>query len=133
MKTVTVIADERPGLLSDISYILGKSRINIESFNVSVCGGKVVVALCVRNPKKAEEVLMGNNYLVNPSETLIVRQQGNGNAVHTVLEMLAKQRITIENIDTISGDGESCILAMNVDRPRKAVKVLGDILINRLF
>jgi len=43
MKSITIVSEDRIGLLSDITYILGKARINIEGVDVSVVGGKAIV------------------------------------------------------------------------------------------
>ena len=49
MKSLTIVADDRVGLLSDISYVLGKSKINIESISVDVIGNKAVIVLTIKN------------------------------------------------------------------------------------
>jgi len=54
MHSITIVADDRVGLLADISYILGTTHINIESISVSAIGGKAVITLLVKNPEKAE-------------------------------------------------------------------------------
>ncbi|MFA6530889.1 MAG: hypothetical protein WCT31_04110 [Candidatus Micrarchaeia archaeon] len=131
MKTITVISDDRIGLLSDITYILGKSRINIEGVNVDICSGKAIIAITVKNVEKAEKVLCENGYLISGSDSLILKYPKCENCVGKITEILAKQRILVENANMISDDVSNCFISMNVNRPRKAVKMLGDFLVNR--
>ncbi len=128
MKMITVVSDDRVGLLADISYILGKSGINIEGVNVDVCAGKAIVALALKNPDRAEEVLASNGYSVNQSELYIKRCSEPG--LDELKQMLLKNRIHIEKLNLVAQDIACSIYAMSVDRPRKAVKVLGETLIN---
>lgn len=131
MKTITVISEDRIGLLSDITYILGKARINIEGVNVDVCSGKAIIAITVKNAEKAERVLMDNGYTISGSDSLIVKYPKCENCVGKITEILAKQRILVENASMISDDVANCFISMNVNRPRKAVKMLGEFLVNR--
>jgi len=48
MKDITIIAPDKVGLLADISYILGKARVNIESIAVTSVGGKAVITVLVK-------------------------------------------------------------------------------------
>lgn len=131
MKTITVISEDRIGLLADISYILSKSKINIEGVTVDVCSTKAIIAITVKHPEKAVKVLNENGYSANSSDTLVVKHPRCDNCMQEIAALLSGQRIDIENVNMVSDDKASCIFTMNVNRPRKAVKILGDLLINR--
>ena len=59
MKSVTIVSDDRVGLLADISYVLGKSNVNIEGLSVDVVGGKAIISIEVKDQKKASDILAG--------------------------------------------------------------------------
>ena len=73
MKQITIVADDKVGVLADISYILGKAKINIESLTAEVHGGKAMINISVKDEKKASQLLNANNYKVIRSEILIVK------------------------------------------------------------
>jgi hypothetical protein len=129
MKMITVVSDDRVGLLADISYVLGKSGINIEGVNVDVCAGKAIVALALKNTEKAEEVLSNSGYSVNPSDWLFIKH-GSEPSIDELKRTLLRHRIHVEKLNLVAQDIAHSIYAMSVDRPRKAVKVLREILIN---
>lgn len=129
MKMITVVSDDKVGLLADISYILGKSGINIDGVNVDVCAGKAIVALALKNPDRAGEVLTSNGYTVNPSEWLFIKRSSEP-GLDELKQMLLRHRIHVEKLNLVAQDIAHSIYAVSVDRPRKAVKVLREILIN---
>lgn len=129
MKMITVVSEDRVGLLADISYILGKSGINIDGVNVDVCAGKAIVALALKNPDRAGEVLASSGYEVNPSEWLFIKRSSEPQ-LDELKQMLLRHRIHVEKLNLVAQDIAHSIYAVSVDRPRKAVKVLREILIN---
>ncbi len=129
MKMITVVSDDKVGLLADISYILGKSGINIDGVNVDICAGKAIVALALKNPDRAGEVLTSNGYTVNPSEWLFIKRSSEP-GLDELKQMLLRHRIHVEKLNLVAQDIAHSIYAVSVDRPRKAVKVLREILIN---
>ena len=60
MKQMTLIAKDEVGVLADISYILGKARINIESITVASVEAKAIITMFVKDEKRAKELLRAN-------------------------------------------------------------------------
>lgn len=130
MHGITVVADDKIGLLADISYILGKAKVNIESLSVTSVGGKAVISLLVKDPKKAEEVLKSNGYRISSGNTLFVRLANKPGALAEIAEMLAKHKINGENLTMVTTDGKEGIMSITVDRIRKARSALKEYLVD---
>lgn len=132
MKTITLMTDNRTGLLSDVSYILGKNRINIEGFEVDEIGDKAIISLTVRNSEKATKILEMNGFtLIEKNGGLLVKVEHNGTDGLTKLkEDLAEKGITIENATLVCGNEEKGMFQIDVDRPRKANRIMEDVLPN---
>lgn len=124
MKTLTIVADDKVGLLADISYILGKAKINIENISVDVIGGKAVITLGVADRERAKGVLEAANYKVNDVESIVVKLQDKPGELSKITNMLAKEGINITNVHMITKDGKNTIIALIVDKPRKAEIIL---------
>ena len=132
MQEITVVADDRVGLLADISYILGTTHINIESISVTAIGGKAVITLLVKNTEKAEAVLKNNGFSVSSGNVLFVRVEDRPGALAEIAKRLADNKINGENLTMVTKDGNSGILSIMVDRLRKARDVLKDCLIENI-
>ncbi|MBU0532259.1 hypothetical protein KKB44_02075 [Candidatus Micrarchaeota archaeon] len=127
MKSVTIISDDRVGLLADISYILGKSSVNIEGLVVDVVGGRAVISLEVKDPKKAKDVLESNGFATARPDAIVIKVANS--SVGKVTELLEGEKVHIQDMTTLSSDARTTVYAVNVDKPRKAAKMLAPFLI----
>ncbi|MDO8554119.1 MAG: hypothetical protein Q7S22_04900 [Candidatus Micrarchaeota archaeon] len=131
MKSITVIADDRVGLLADISYLLGKAKINIESIGLEVVAGKAVMSLTLKDPEKAKTVLEHAGYEVTETNMIVVKLNDQPGELGKITSMMAQEKINIENIHMLSKDGKATIIAIKVDKPKRALKLLEPYLVNR--
>jgi len=133
MKTVTVIAEDRVALLADISYVLGKSNINIDGLNVEIIGGKAVISLSVKDPKKARDILARNGYNTVDMDSIVIKVTDHvSGGMARITERLTKAKVHIENLSMLSSSASEGVFALQVDKPRKAAKVLWDaVLLNQ--
>jgi hypothetical protein len=127
MKSVTIVSDDRVGLLADISYVLGKSSVNIEGLVVDVIGGKAVILLEVKDPKKAKDVLERNGFSTAKPDAIVIKVANE--SMGKVTEMLEGERVHTQEMTTLSSDSKDTIYALNVDKPRKATKMLNPFLL----
>jgi hypothetical protein len=123
MKSVTIVSEDRVGLLADISYILGKSNVNIDGLSVDVLGGKAVIALEVKDPKKAQDILSRNGFSTTSPESIVIKVSND--SMEKITEMLETEKISVRELAMLSSDRADGIFAINVDKPRKAHKMLG--------
>jgi len=131
MKSVTIVSEDKVGLLADISYILGKAKVNIESISVDVVAGKAIITLTIGNPAKAKDVLERNGYTVAESNVLVIKLADKPGELSRITNMLAGDHVNIQNVHMLSRDGKNTVLAIVVDKPKKASKMLEDHLVNK--
>lgn len=124
MKQITIVADDRVGLLADISYILGKARINIESISVEVIGTKAIINLTLKDDKRASRMLESNDYKVLSSEVLVVKVKDEPGELSKISKQLVDAGIGVESLYLLSRHGDYSLDALKVDNPKKAAKLL---------
>lgn len=127
MKSVTIVSDDRVGLLADISYILGKSSINIDGLSVDVVGGRAVISLEVKDPRRASDVLQCNGFRTTSLDSIIIKVSND--AMEEITEMLEGEKVQVKEMNSLSSDAEDSIYAISVDKPRKAAKMLSAFLL----
>ena len=130
MKSITVVAEDRVGLLADISYVLGKSNIAIESLEVDVVGSKTIIALMVKDFKKASGILVSNGFHVTEHDALVVKLPNHAGEINRLADMLAGGQVKIQNMHMLSNDNEHGVFAVFVDKPRKAMRLLSRSIMN---
>lgn len=126
MKQITVVMNDRVGLLADLSYMLGKARININSISIDVQGGKAVINLLVSDEKKAAQILKSNGYSVLSSEMLVIKVKDSPGELSGLSKKLQAAKVNIISLYLISRGSGHTINALKVDKPKAARKILSD-------
>jgi len=129
MKPVVVVTDDRPGLLSDISYILSKSGVGIDTVDVDLVGGKAILSVTVKDPKKAKMVLESNGYNTMELDTIVIKVPDRLKSFARIIEMLERKKVRIEDCSEVISDENHGIFALVVDKKRKATRLLGEFII----
>ncbi len=129
MKSITIVAEDRIGLLSDITYILGKSKVNIESVDVAAVGGKAIINLTIKNAEKASEALSRNGYRVMETNVIVIKLTDKPGELAKVTKSLSDSGIDIQNVHVVSRDKTYTVLALVVDKTKKARSLLKEYLI----
>ncbi len=124
MKPVTIIADDKVGLLADISYILGKAKVNIESISVDVVGGKAIVSLVLSDDTKGKSVLEASGYKVDELNSIVLRLKDEPGELSKITNSLSKEGINIQNVHMLSREGNQTVISIVVDKPKKATSLL---------
>ncbi len=124
MTQLSVITKNRVGLLSEITELLGNAGINIESVDVEGTRENVIVRILTNNEKKARELLTDNGYRVLESEVMVVRIKDKPGELAKFAKQMAAGNIKIETIYMLGKDGGEGILAVKVDKPTEAKKLL---------
>ena len=131
MKALTIVSNDKVGLLADISYVLSKAKVNIESINVDVISGKAIITLSLSDAAKGKEVLEGAGFKAEEIDSVIVKLDDKPGELNRVTNMLSKEGINIENVHMLSKDGKNTVLSIRVDNPKKAAMVLKNSLITK--
>ncbi len=129
MKNLSIVADDKVGLLADISYILAKSKINIESLSVEVIGGKAVITMILSDVLKGKEVVTGAGYRVEDQNTTIIKIIEKPGELDRITGQLAKEGLKVHNVNVIAKDDRFTIMGIMTDKPKKAAMVLQPYLI----
>jgi len=131
MKEISIITDDRVGLLADISYILGKAKINIESIAASAVGGKAVLSIVVKDYDRAKSVLENSGFKITAGNVIFVKLEDKPGMLAEIAKMLAESGINVENLHLVSKDGKHTIVGLTVSNPKKTKTLLADYLIEK--
>ncbi|MFA5108551.1 MAG: ACT domain-containing protein [Candidatus Micrarchaeia archaeon] len=128
MKQITVVVEDQVGKLADVSFILGKSKINIDSISMGKIGDKSVIHLTVKNEEKAVSLLKANKYECFASDVLIVKLLNSPGELAKMTKLLSDAKIDVENVTVVTQGPKYSLYSMKVDRMAKAEKVLQEYL-----
>ncbi|MCX6772040.1 MAG: hypothetical protein NTX79_08400 [Candidatus Micrarchaeota archaeon] len=124
IKQITVVAEDKVGLIADISYILGKARINIDSLSAEVQGNKCFIDISVKDEAKAVLLLTSNGYQVLKADMLVVKIKDEPAQMAQFTSRLAKEKISTLSMHLIAKEGGYDTYALQVNHAAKAKRVL---------
>jgi hypothetical protein len=128
MKSITIVTEDKVGLLANVSYILGSAHINIETLSVEVHGGTSIINISVKDDRRAIELLKSNGYNVLESEMLVVTIRDEPTQMAAFTAKLLKNKINILSMHQLAKDGKFDTFSVKVDHPSKAKRLLGEYL-----
>jgi hypothetical protein len=94
---LTIPAENKPGVLAQVTSILARKKINIRSATISSFGDSGFINLIVNNPKLGEKVLRKEGVPVKLIEIIAVLIEDRPGGLDKLLQILFKENINIEN------------------------------------
>jgi len=130
MKEIVVVADDKVGLIAEMSYLLSKSKINIDAVSFEKVGNQGIIHLSIKDEKKAIDVLQANGFRVVTSDILVVKLLDAPGEMAKLSKILSDGGVNIENMHILTKGEHHALFALKVDKIKKAEKLLGEYLHN---
>ena len=94
---LTIPAKNQPGVLSQITSILARKKINIRSASISSFGDSGLINLIVNNPQQGQKALSKEGIPVELKEVIAVLIEDRPGGLDKLLQILYAENINIEN------------------------------------
>ena len=129
MKALTIIREDHPGLLVEVTTLLEKEGVDVIDFAAQAVGNTAVISLTVEPYQETFRLLSDAGYRVVASEHLLVRLDRHAGALAELSRRLADAKVDVRGIHIVNKDTEACIVALETADLDEARKVLKDILV----
>jgi hypothetical protein len=129
MKVLTIIQEDHPGLLAEVTALLARENIAVQDFTGTSIGDTAVLTLTVGPYRRAFRLLSKAGYRVVASEHLLVRIPRRPGALAELSRKLADADIDVRGMHIVNKDARAGIVALETADYEKARKVLQDILV----
>jgi hypothetical protein len=123
---VTLVEDDRIGLIADILSILERSGVAVNSVNVEIFLGKAVVSLDLSGPDKGRALLASAGYGVISGEAALVVLKSHTVDARSLTAMLSEKGVTVLKIRTLAANGKKNLISVLSDNPKKIAMILKD-------
>jgi hypothetical protein len=125
IKQISVILDNVPGALSQVSELLGREGVNIRAVSVADTSDVSTVRFVVDDALKALNILRANSYSIRETEVLAVETPDHPGGLNAVLKPLRAAGINVHylypHLGRVSGQA---IVILGVDKTEQAQEVL---------
>ncbi|HOO55773.1 MAG TPA: ACT domain-containing protein [bacterium] len=127
VKQISILLDNKPGMLARVSDHLGKEGINIGGLSLGETSEKCIVRMIADNPEKAEQILIAEGYNIWTRDVIAIECPDHPGALNPVLKPLAQAGINVMYIYTsLRRYQDNAILILRVDNTEKAIEVLAE-------
>ncbi len=126
---ISVITENRTGVLAEIAEAMGSAKININAINGEGLGEIGIIRLITNDPKKTAEILRKRNFNIVESDVFLITLRNEPGQLKKISDILAKKKINIEFIyQQTSEDRGSArvIIKVNETQKLKAREILED-------
>jgi len=122
---ISIILDNVPGALSNVSEILGREGVNIRAISVADTSDLSTVRFVVDDPVKALNILKGRGFRTKETDVLAVETPDHPGGMNAVLRPLREAGINVHYLYPHLGRaGGRAIVILGVDRTEDAERVL---------
>lgn len=129
MNEITVITENRPGIVGDILDVTAKADINIEQIDAEVVGNYGIVHLVADKYDKAVRVLHNAGYKPLTEEVFLIKLEDKPGALAEIGLKFRDAYIDINSLRLIQRDGNNSIASVSCDDPQAAKELIKDILV----
>lgn len=124
MKELTIIAPNKPGVIAQISELLGSNRVNIESLSSEAAGDTGVLHVITRDYRKAKKLVEGVGFKSIDSDVIVVHLPDRPGELAKISSQLAENGLNIENVYMLSKERSKTLMALKVDNFKRASDLL---------
>ena len=131
MKEISILVEDRPGILAEICALMAKHNINIENIGAETVGGTGIIVLSTDKYDEALRVLRSESYNAVTEESLLIKLEDKPGALARVAQRFKDANINIRGIHIVRRDGCFSIAAISTERTDEAMALVKDILVGR--
>lgn len=129
MKRITLLTDDRPGVIAHISHLLGDANINIDSIEADAAKLQGVIFLIVEQYDKALTILTKAGYRAISDNTLVVSVEDEPGALARVAVPLEDANINIHSLHILNRRQDQVLISLVTDDNKTSEKLLKDIIV----
>jgi len=125
IKQISIVLDNVPGAMSNVSEILGREGVNIRAISVADTSDISTVRFVVDDPIKALNILRANGFSTKETDVLAVETPDHPGGLNAVLKPLKTANINVHYLYPHLGRvGGQAVVILGVDKLEEAQNVL---------
>ena len=130
MKQITVITEDHPGIVADITSIMAANNINIETMEAQALGSHGIVIFSVDHYDKALRALRDANYNAFSEDVIIIKLKDEPGALAKIAVRFKEAGINIKSLRIVKRDRENSLVAISMERTDTAMELIKDVLVS---
>lgn len=130
MKQITIITDDRPGIVADLARLLGDRGINIEKMNAEVEDEHGVIIIEVDQYDEALKALRDASYAAVSEDAILVKLKDEPGALARVAARFKDAQINLRSVRIMRREKGYSLVAIVAERTEEAIELVNDVLVS---
>jgi len=127
MKQITILTDDKPGVIAEICESLAAENINVESMDAETHMNKGVIIITVDKYDAALQVLRNGLFQAISEEAILIRLDDKPGALAQIAKRFKDAGINLKSLRILKRDGANSIVALMPDNFNDAAKLVSDV------
>ena len=130
IKRITVIGDDRPGTLAEVTELLSGMDIDIRDISTKIVADDAFLTLVVSDYDRSLNALISAGFNAIAEESVLIRIEDQPGALAAIARQLADQGIDIRGISMVHQRGKHSAVAISSDNDARVRELFADQLFN---
>jgi hypothetical protein len=131
MKQLTIITEDRPGLLSEITSVLADAGINIQDVDAEAAGPTSAISIAVDRYDEAVRLLSARGWKVFAENTLVIEVPDEPGALARVACRFSDAGVNLRSVRFIRRRKGKALVALCTREEARALELVRDLLPKR--
>jgi hypothetical protein len=132
MKQLSIISENRIGVVTEITEALAAADVNIESIDAETIGEHIVVVLNVNKYDAAlQAVHQLKNMRIITEDAILVKLNDEPGALARIARRFTDAGIELRSIRFMERNSEYSLVAISTDRTANALALVADVLVSQ--
>jgi len=131
MKQLTIITQDRPGLLTDIAGALAAAGINIQDIDAEAAGPTSAISIAVDHYDAAVRILTARGWKIFTENTLVVEMQDEPGALARLAKRFSDAGVNLRSVRFIERRRGKALVAISTPDEVRAQELVRDLLPSR--
>lgn len=131
MKEITVVTDNHAGVLADITELLARARINLETIDAETVGNQAILCLSVDRYDDALRTLAAAGYSAMAEDAVLVRIDDEPGSLARIAHRFKEAGINLRSVRMVHRDirHKKAVVAIGTERTDQVIALVKDVLI----
>ncbi len=129
MKTITIVCDDRPGIIAEVSEIVSSTGANIESFEAKTIGNLAIINISTDRDNKALIALTQSLFYGFSEDSILIQIDDQPGALAKISKQLKSADINLRSLRIVRRSKEKAIVSIGADKTDAIIEILKDVLI----
>lgn len=131
MKQITIITEDRTGLLADVAAKMAEAKVNIETIDSEKIGESAVITMTVDQPDAALKALANTGLHAITEETVLVKIEDSPGALARIACRFKEANLNLRSVRLLRRQDKVAIVAISCPDLERARKLVEDIAIRQ--